>query len=79
MTAAEKENYSYYCKKLHNDRDELFTAREIGKEEGLAEGISKGKNEEKIEIAKKMLGLGLDAVTISLATGLTKQEVESLD
>jgi len=75
MTAAEKENYSYYCKKLHNDRDELFTAREIGKEEGMAEG----RNIEKIEIARKMRGLGLNAATISLATGLTKQEVEDLD
>jgi predicted transposase/invertase (TIGR01784 family) len=83
MTPIEKVEYSHYCKKLYNDRDELFTARETGKEEGMAEGINvgmaEGRNIEKIEIARRMRGLGLDTATIILTTGLTKEEIEGLE
>jgi predicted transposase/invertase (TIGR01784 family) len=75
MTPIEKVEYSHYCKKLYNDRDELFAARETGKEEGMTEG----RNIEKIEIARKMRGLGLDTATIILTTGLTKEEIEGLE
>ena len=44
------------------------------KEEGLAEG----KTEERLEIAKKMLEMGLSVEQITVATGLSEEEVLKL-
>ena len=44
------------------------------KEEGLAEG----KTEERLEIAKKMLEMGLSVEQITEATGLSEEEVLKL-
>jgi len=49
------------------------TERKIGREEGLKQG----HKEEKIEIAKNMLTMDLDIETISKATGLASEEIES--
>lgn len=45
---------------------------------GEAKGEEKGKKEKSIEIAKNMLSMGLDIDIISKATGLQKEEIESL-
>lgn len=44
-----------------------------------AEGEKKGKQEEKIETAKKLLDLDIDILTISKATGLSKDEIEKIN
>jgi len=49
-----------------------------GKEEGLKEGIEKGKKEEKIEIAKRMLELGVGIKIISQTIGLSEEEIHNL-
>ena len=46
--------------------------------EGRAEGISQGKNERNIEIAKNMLSKNMDIKLISEITGLTEDEINSL-
>ena len=74
MTAAERNQYSYYQKELYNDRDELAAAIKKGRSEGLAEGKAEGR----IEIAKKMLALGMDIKTIEAATSLSASEIASL-
>ena len=74
MTADERNQYSYYQKALYNDRDELAAAIKKGRSEGVAEGESK----KAIEIAKKMLELGMDIKTIEAATSLSTSEIESL-
>jgi predicted transposase/invertase (TIGR01784 family) len=66
MTKDERNNYSYYQKKLYNDRDELQAAE------------ARGKNEGKIEIAKKLLAQEIDVKTISIATSLSIAEIEKL-
>ena len=48
------------------------------KEEGLAEGKEEGKTEERLEIAKKMLKMGLSVEQITEATGLSEEEVLKL-
>ena len=55
-----------------------------GKLEGLEEGIEKGRAEgiekarlEKLEIAQNLLAMGMDKETISKATGLSLQDIES--
>ena len=45
---------------------------------GKEEGIKEGKKEEKIQVAKKLLDLGVEISNIIEATGLSKEEVEKL-
>ena len=52
---------------------------EIGEKRGKKLGKEIGKKEEKIEIAKKLLNLGVDIDTIIKATGLTKEEINSIE
>ena len=75
MTPEERANYSYYQKKLYNDRDELQAAEARGE----AKGEVKGKNEEKIQIAKAMLLDGDSAERVAKITGLSITEIEKLE
>ena len=52
--------------------------REEGRVEGLAEGEVKGRNEEKIRIAKVLKEEGVDFLMIANATGLSKNEIAML-
>ena len=60
----------------------LAGAKIEGKEEGIKlgkeEGLKIGKEETKIEIATKLLKLGVDVETISKASGLTIEEIKKL-
>ena len=75
MTPEERANYSYYQKKLYNDRDELQAAEA----RGIQIGESKGKAEEKIEIARKMLTKGRSSDEIAELTDLSKEQIERLN
>ena len=61
---------------------EITDARLEGKQEGIKEGetrgVEKGREENKIEIAKKMLSMKMAVNDIVEATGLSKDEVEKL-
>ena len=46
-----------------------------GMERGLAEGMEKGMNQRSLEIARKMLANGMDAVTVMEITGLSEEEM----
>ena len=50
----------------------------IGLEKGETIGLEKGKIEEKLEIARNLLSLGLPVSQIALATGLSASEIEGL-
>lgn len=41
-------------------------------------GKQEGKRQEKIEIAKKLIGMGVDIRTITNATGLSQEEIDIL-
>ena len=58
-------------------RDEA-AAMAGARERGLAEGLAKGHQSEKIQIAKKMLENKIDIETIATITGLTITEIENL-
>ena len=49
-----------------------------GRSEGLAQGFADGSHQAKLETAKNLLDLGLSVENIAQATGLSKQEVESI-
>jgi predicted transposase/invertase (TIGR01784 family) len=78
MTSEERANYSYYQKKLYNDRDELQAAVNRGRQEGIQIGEEKGKTEEKIKIAKTMLYQAYSVSEISAVTGLSLEEIAKL-
>ena len=46
-----------------------------GMERGLAEGMEKGMNQRSLEIARKMLANGMDAVAVMEITGLSAEEI----
>ncbi|MBP3597336.1 MAG: Rpn family recombination-promoting nuclease/putative transposase, partial [Clostridia bacterium] len=58
-------------------RDEI-SAREAGRQEGKQEGLRAGRQEEKIETAKKMLEKNIDILIISEITGLTEEEIKKI-
>ncbi|WP_375331081.1 Rpn family recombination-promoting nuclease/putative transposase [Candidatus Tisiphia endosymbiont of Oplodontha viridula] len=66
MTKEERANYSYYQKKLYNDRDELQVAE------------ARGAAREKIVIAKNLLQAGLSIDVIAESTGLSIEEIQKL-
>ena len=74
MTQEERADYSYYQKKLYNDRDELQAAETRGETRGKAEG----KAEKDIEIAKAMLLDGDSVEKIAKITGLSMAAIEQL-
>jgi predicted transposase/invertase (TIGR01784 family) len=68
------------------EKDEIMSARTLlsaARREGVTEGLAKGKeiglvegrNEEKIEIARKLLSLGVSAENIAKSTGLTVEQI----
>ncbi|WP_418580154.1 hypothetical protein [Prevotella sp.] len=50
----------------------------IGKEEGIAIGKEEGKNEMNLEIAKDMLAMNIDEATVIKLTGLTLEQLQQL-
>lgn len=50
----------------------------IGKEEGIAIGKEEGKNERNLEIAKDMLAMNIDEATVIKITGLTVEQLQQL-
>ena len=62
--------------------DKEWALRDQGYRDGLlqgkAEGISEGKNERNIEIAKNMLNEGIDINIIIKCTGLTNEDINAL-
>lgn len=71
------DNLLYYDKK---ELDDYIRESELNDSynDGIAEGISKGKQENSIEIARKMLNKDRPIEKISEITGLTKEEILKL-
>lgn len=86
FTPGEREAYKEYWLNVSTEKTALEESRKEGREEGEAIGMEKGRKEgreegrkeEKIEIAKKLKGKGMDVEGIVEMTGLTREEVEGL-
>ncbi|MBO5205427.1 MAG: hypothetical protein J6B47_05700 [Prevotella sp.] len=67
-------------------KNSIDTALELGREQGLAEGIEQGRAEGRAEgieqgraqIVLSMLAKGLDIATVSELTGLSVEEIRTL-
>jgi predicted transposase/invertase (TIGR01784 family) len=73
-TKKELEYYESWEMRRASEINAIEAAKIMGEEQG----IEKGREEEKIEIAKNLLALELDIEKIIQATGLTEEEIEKL-
>ena len=80
--SAMTEGQLYYYERFWDQVNRELVLAEANYADGLAEGEAKGEakgiRKEKLENARKMKQLGIDAGTISQVTGLTTEEVDAL-
>ena len=58
------------------ERDRVF--REKRKLQGLEKGLEQGRNEERLQLIRKMVSRGMSPELISDMTGLTIEEIKSM-
>ena len=73
----QREIYEMRSKILKDKISALNEAERKGVEQGIKQGIEQGIKQGKIEVAENLLDV-LDNETISMKTGLTIEEVQSL-
>lgn len=75
-----KEVREYEASKMayRDIKNSIDTAKQEGKEEGIAIGKEEGKNERNLEIAKDMLAMNIDEATVIKLTGLTVEQLQQL-
>lgn len=59
-------------------RNQMAYAKQKAQEEGRKEGLSQGRAEAQLEMARKLKALGMATDTIVQATGLDLDTIESL-
>jgi len=74
FTPDQVRSYEDSLKYYRDMKNSLDTARE----EGLLEGIEKGIEKEKLEVAKNALKMGLSVDDIILLTGLSRQDIKQI-
>lgn len=62
---------------IMNELDQLIRMN-MARDEGLAEGRAEGRDEEKLDIAKKLLAMRLPLDQVAEATGLPKEGLSKL-
>ncbi len=76
FTPAELRAYDKFWDKVSRERTLMDGSYNDGVKEGIKEGVKKGIKEGKIQIAKKMKAMGMDADTIQEMTGLSPEAWE---
>jgi predicted transposase/invertase (TIGR01784 family) len=71
MSPEERYNYDLYLMALVNEQDAIDTA--------LNKGLQQGELKAKLEIAKKLLGTGMDIETVATMTGLSPSEITNFE
>ena len=74
----EQELAEYRMKEIRDKKAIENYGFNTGKEEGIRQGIDKGKKEKQMEIAKKMLKKGMPINEIIELTELTEEEIINL-
>ena len=64
---------------MNEERSIFKKARDYGREEGIDIGKNEGKKEERILIAKELLKIGIPLEKITIATGLSKEQLKKLE
>ena len=74
MTKEERDGWINYNKSIETFKDATALQYDLGKKEGKTEGII----EERKDIGREMLKMGIDPETISKATKLDLSEIKKL-
>ena len=78
VAAFSKEKYDIYQADMRSERDIVHFADvryEEGREEGLEKGLAKGREEERLDLVKKLKDVGVSIGQIAQATGLTEEQI----
>ena len=75
----ERKNYVEAMNTARDTYNQIAYALKKGHKEGHDEGREEGREEKAYEIARKMIAKGLDVDTIAELTGLTKDEILTLE
>ena len=78
FTPEEREQYYKSLESMGDYYNIINTTAEEAEKRGLERGRVEGREEEKVELAKKFKSLGVDTSTIIQATGLSADVIESL-
>jgi predicted transposase/invertase (TIGR01784 family) len=75
MSPEQRHSYDLYLMELVNEQDAIDTALNKGLQQGRDEGELKAK----LEIAKKLLGTGMDIETVAAMTDLSPSEITNFE
>jgi len=82
LNSMEKEDYRKSVLEYEDVQDVVTCTRQEGFEEGLEQGLEQGMKQGlelgRSRIAKNLLEMGMDIPTVQAATGLCREDVESL-
>lgn len=82
LSRQERLRYDVGLKKYRDTLSVLEGAKQDGLAEGRAKGLEEGRTEgiqsEKAETAKRLLAIGMDVNTITIATGLSAKDIETI-
>ena len=78
LSSEEREKYDESIKAVDDYYSGLYGSYVEGEEKGIAKGIAKGMAKEKIDIAYRLLSMGMSWSQIMQATGLTEEELKPL-
>ena len=75
-----QENYDMTLETAIDEAREegLVQGLERGLEQGLEKGLEQGRNEERLQLIRKMVSRGMTPDRISEMTGLSLEEIETL-
>lgn len=79
LTPAERWSYDADVKNARDTLNQIRGAYQDGEEKGRAEGRAEGRVETKLEIARSMLSDGISPQKIAKFTGLSIEDIESLE
>ena len=77
IASLSKEERMKYDESIKRYRDTM-AVMEGNMEEGIAKGMAKGRAEGKAEVARNLKSIGIPIDQITMATGLSKEEIEKL-
>ena len=78
LSSEEREKYDESIKAVDDYYSGLYGSYVEGEEKGMAKGMEKGKAKVKIDIAYRLLSMGLSEAQVSAATELPLEEIQKM-
>ena len=78
LSKEEMEKYEESQRQVDNYNLGMYSAWLEGNEKGIKQGIEQGELAKSLDVAKNLLALGMSVSQIMQVTGLTKEQISSL-